>query len=174
MTNQAETPTANQSPPISQKNKGGRPSKAAIAAREGGTAWAKEMIDLYEAGASDVEVASALRLTEKEFDKRYKDDDLFQRLVQIGRLHAKAFWYKQSRLGLRDRSFNGALYIKIMQNRYGWSDKSETTERKPADQMSEDELKTEIDGLMKKMAKKYKGDVGVPAFTELYDKSNVN
>ncbi len=145
-----------------------------IAAREGGTAWAKELIELYEGGASDVEVASALRLTEKEFDKRYKDDDLFQRLVQIGRLHAKAFWYKQARLGLRDRSFNTVLYIKVMQNRYGWSDKTENTERKPADQMSEDELKGEIDTLSSKLMKKYGGEVGVPAFKELYEKRNVN
>lgn len=155
-----------QTPP--PKNKGGRPSKAQIAAREGGVKWANEMIELYEAGASDVEVCAHLRLTEKEFDKRYKEDDLFQRLVQIGRLHAKAFWYKAGRLALHDRSFRDNLYIKIMQNRYGWSDKSESTERKPEDQMSEDDLKAEIDSLMKRFAKKYENDVGIPAFKQLH------
>lgn len=151
------------------KNKGGRPSKAAIAAREGGTKWAKDMIDLYEQGASDVEVCSHLRLSEKEFDKRMKEDELFSRLVQIGRLHAKAFWYKQSRLGLRDRSFNTVLFIKTMQNRYGWSDKSENVERKPDDQKSEEELKSELNILLGRIAKVHGSDPGLPAFKQLYD-----
>lgn len=112
-------------------------------------------MDEYEGGASDVEVCKALRLTEKEFDKRYKEDDLFQRLVQIGRMYAKAFWYKQARLGLRDRAFNGQLYIKVMQNRYGWADKTENLDRKPEDQLSEDELKGEIKTLMTKLNGKF-------------------
>ncbi len=154
------------------KNKGGRPSKAQIAAREGGTAWAKLMIAEYEAGADDVEVCASLRLTEKEFDKRYKEDDLFQRLVQIGRLHAKAFWYKQARLNLHDKNFRDVLYIKVMQNRYGWSEKSETKNLKPEDQLSETELKQEIDGLMGRLAKKHGSDPGLPAFKLLHERAN--
>lgn len=96
------------------------------------------------------------------------EDELFSRLVQIGRLQAKAFWYKQSRLGLRDRSFNTVLFIKTMQNRYGWSDKTENTERKPDDQKSEDELKQELDNLMRRLAKTHGADPGLPAFKELH------
>lgn len=158
-------PTITQTPP---KNKGGRPSKAQIAAREGGTAWAKLMLDEYQQGASDVEVCAALKLSEKEFDTKMRDDDLFSRLVQIGRLQAKAFWYKQSRLGLRDKSFNTVLFIKTMQNRYGWSDKSENVERKPDDQKSEEELKQELDSLMKRLAKAYGADPGMRMFNQLH------
>lgn len=165
--NTLETPTAIPLPP---RNKGGRPSKAKIAEREGGTKWAKEMISLYEAGASDVEVCAHLRLTEKEFEKRYKEDSLFQRLTQIGRLHAKSFWYKQSRLNLNNRSFNTLLFIKTMQNRYGWADKTENTESKPENQMSEDELKEEIASLTKRFTKKYQDDVLTS--TQLNERSN--
>lgn len=150
------------------RRKAGRPSKASIEAREKGTAWAKLMLEEYEQGASDVEVCAALKLSEKDFDKRLAEDELFARLVAIGRLQAKAFWYKQSRLGLRDRSFNTVLFIKTMQNRYGWSDKSENVERKPDDQKSEEELKQEIDSLMKRMAKHYGADPGMRAFRELH------
>lgn len=153
---------------LKPKNKGGRPSKAAIAAREGGTAWAKNMLSEYEQGASDVEVCAMLRLSEKEFDKKLAGDELFARIVQIGRLMSKAFWYKQGRLGLRDRTFNGKLYVDVMKNRYGWSDKSENIDRKPNDQKSEEELKQELDGLMKRVAKHYGLDPGMKMFRELH------
>lgn len=173
METSSNNPQETQSQPAEKpKNKGGRPSKAAIAEREGATRWAKEMLDLYEQGASDIEVCSHLRLTEKEFDKRYKEDDLFQRLVQIGRLRAKAFWYSQQRHGLRDKTFNTILYIKTMQNRYGWADKSENTERKPLDQMDENEMKEELDSLLKKYGKKFGLDPGLPTFKQLYERTN--
>ena len=167
MSTQNEMQTASPSK-VLPKNKGGRPSNAQIAERESKTAWAKIMLSEYEQGASDIEVCSALRLSEKEFDKKMLEDDLFSRLVQIGRLQAKAFWYKQSRLGLRDKSFNTQLFIKTMQNRYGWSDKSENVERKPDDQKSEEELKQEVDSLMKRLAKHYGTDPGMRMFRELH------
>ena len=117
-----------------------------------------------------MEVCAHLRLTEKEFEKRYKEDSLFQRLTQIGRLHAKSFWYKQSRLNLNNRSFNTLLFIKTMQNRYGWADKTENTESKPENQMSEDELKEEIASLTKRFTKKYQDDVLTS--TQLNERSN--
>lgn len=150
-----------------RKNKGGRPSKAQIAAREGGVRWAKILLEEYSQGASDVEVCAELKLTEKEFDQRLIEDELFARLVQIGRMQAKAFWYKQGRLGLRDRTFNGKLYVDIMKNRFGWSERTENTERRPDDMKSEEELKQELDALMKRVQAAYGGDPNMKMYREL-------
>lgn len=112
-------------------------------------------------------MCAELKLTEKEFDQRLLEDELFARLVQIGRMQAKAFWYKQGRLGLRDRSFNGKLYVDIMKNRFGWSERTENTERRPDDMKSEDELKQELDALMKRVQRAYGNDPNMKMYREL-------
>lgn len=114
------------------------------------------MIEMYQAGASDIEVCSALKLSEKEFENRFKNDDLFQRLVQIGRLHAKAWWFNLARANLHNRSFKVDLWLAVMRNRWGWSDnKAKIEESKPEEQMSTEELQAEIQRLLKKREQKF-------------------
>lgn len=109
------------------------------------------MIEMYQAGASDIEICSALKLSEKEFERRFKDDELFRRLVEIGRLHAKAWWYNLARSNLWNKSFKADLWLTVMRNRWGWSDnKSKVEEAKPEEQMSMEELHSEINRLLKK------------------------
>lgn len=114
------------------------------------------MIEMYQKGASDIEICSALKLSEREFENRYKTDEIFCRLVQIGRLHAKAWWFALARDNLHDRAFKVDLWIAVMRNRWGWTDsKSKVEEAKPDEQLSPEELQSEIDRLLKKRDKKF-------------------
>ena len=123
---------------------------------------------LYEGGADDVVVCSALKLSEKEFQKRMRDDEIFSRLVQIGRLHAKAWWYDLPRNNLWNRAFQAAVWRDVMRNRFGWSDgKSENTENKPIDQMSDTERKQEIEALLTQYAKRFGGEPNAEVATML-------
>lgn len=118
------------------------------------------MIHLYEDGAFDVEVCADLKITEKEFDRRYVRDELFQQLVDAGRVLSKRWWYHQVRISLRDKSFNGKLFIDVMKNQFGWSDKVENTE-KISESISELELDQHIESLLKKRGQSDKTDAEI-------------
>lgn len=114
------------------------------------------MIDMYQTGASDIEICSALKLSEREFESRYKNDEIFCRLVQIGRLHAKAWWFRLARDNLHNRAFKTDVWLAVMRNRWGWSDsKSKVEETKPDEQLSQEELQSEINRLLKKREHKF-------------------
>lgn len=122
------------------------------------------MIQEYQKGASDIEICSTLKLSEKEFENRYKNDEIFQRLVQIGRLHAKAWWYNLARSNLHDRAFKVDLWLAVMRNRWGWSDsKSKVEESKPEQQMSQEEMREEIERLLAKRNKKFANEPSTTA-----------
>lgn len=101
---------------------------------------------MYEDGAADVEVCKSLRITYSQFDTRYKDDVIFQQLVDYGRLAAKSWWHELGRKGARgEKNFNYNAWYAYMKNQYGWSDKAEVKGfEKPIDQMSKDEITQEV------------------------------
>lgn len=76
------------------------------------------------------------------FNKKCKQDPSFARLVDYGRLAAKAWWLELGRLAAKGQNkaqFN--FWYAVMKNRYGWSDKMEVGEGdKPISQMSQDEI----------------------------------
>lgn len=113
---------------------------------------------LYEGGADDVVVCSALKLSEKEFQKRMVEDEIFSRLVAIGRLHAKAWWYDLPRNNLWNRSFQAAVWKDVMRNRFGWSDGKSEVDTKPLDQKSDVERKQELESLLVQYAKRFGGE----------------
>lgn len=81
----------------------------------------------------------------REFDKRLNNDDNFAKLVEYGRLAAKAWWLRNGRINLKDKSFQFSMWYANMKNRYGWADKTENTETaKPFEQMSNDELQQQL------------------------------
>lgn len=101
------------------------------------------MINLYRAGASDVEVCKDLGISYNDFDSRKKTDQIFSQIVDYGRLAAKAWWMELGRKGATgERHFNYNAWYAVMKNRYGWSDRSEIVEgtEKNIDQQSKDEL----------------------------------
>ena len=114
------------------------------------------MIQLYEEGALDVEVCKALKVTYQEFDKRYKNDSIFQQLVDYGRLAAKAWWLELGRKGASGKhTIHFQAWYAFMKNQYGWSDKVESVnaDDKPVDQLSHDELMSRISNHKQKLGK---------------------
>lgn len=108
--------------------------------------WEKILAEEYTVGASDVEVMARLRMTVGMFDELYSDptSSHFKQVVDFGRMLSKAWWYRQGRVNLTKREFNGNLWYQIMKNRYGWSEKTTTT-TKEAEEMSSEELEKRIE-----------------------------
>ena len=116
--------------------------------------WVTKVRELYDEGATDVEVMKELKWTEKKFSEYYTTSEGFKALVDFGRLSAKAWWVQKGRKNLENRSFNTPLYAIYMKNNFGWSEKQETTGNvKPVEMMSADELKQEWQKNLPLMAK---------------------
>ncbi len=91
--------------------------------------WDRIMLEEYAKGASDEEVAYALRVTMRKFKDLYATDNAFLEVVDTGRDWGKAVWMKMGRENLNDKSFNGPLWYNNMKNRWNWSDKSEVSDK---------------------------------------------
>lgn len=87
--------------------------------------WAKQILDLYEQGASDVEVAAANKWTIKDYYRQINENVPFGQLVEFGRTLSQAFWEGQARKNLSNKAFNTSLWSFYMKNKYGWADKTE-------------------------------------------------
>lgn len=125
----------------------GRPSKAELEELEQGRHWAAVMAELYEDGASDVEVCKKLKIPFKEFERRCDQEDDFRTLVEYGRLAAKAWWLELGRRAVSKKgSFEFQFWWANMKNRYGWSDKVENVgaDSGPLDQLTKDQLEAEL------------------------------
>lgn len=117
--------------------------------------WVEQVEELYKEGASDEEVLPVLNMTREEFNSSYSTNEKFKRFIDTQRMNAKAWWYRQGRLHLLNKGFNTSLWAFNMKNRHGWAEKSESleiTEGKP-ESLSNDELKSKTDQLLKKFLK---------------------
>ena len=113
----------------------------------------KALLDLYDNGASDAEIARELEITISRFYQLCEENDAFNKFAEKGRTLAMAWWYKQGRLGLFLEKFSSPLYNFNMKNRYGWADKVEsndTTNKEPADI---NQLQGSLKAALKKIAK---------------------
>jgi hypothetical protein len=91
--------------------------------------WREKVIDLYDQGASNREVMRQLKLTPgawKALESNILDSD-FAEIIELGRLYAQAWWESQGRINLKTRGFNTSLWTANMNNRYGWSNKTDST-----------------------------------------------
>jgi hypothetical protein len=91
--------------------------------------WREKVIDLYDQGASNREVMRELKLTPgawKALESNILDSD-FAEIIELGRLYAQAWWESQGRINLKTRGFNTSLWTANMNNRYGWSNKTDST-----------------------------------------------
>lgn len=112
-------------------------------------------MQLYEQGYSDVEVCADLKMPFREFEKRLNNDDIFAKLVEYGRLASKAWWHSRARVNLNDKTFQHSTWYAVMKNRFGWAEKTENTDNaKPMEQMSNEEVETELLKAMRKGKKK--------------------
>lgn len=118
--------------------------------------WAEILTNEYKEGASDIEVMDVLGISKQVFDSQYKDNPVFRELVDIGRLAQTAFWYRVGRKNLKDRSFNNAVWMFNMKNRFGWAEKSESTVAgAPENQLTLEEmqakLQAKVPGILKRL-----------------------
>lgn len=121
--------------------------------------WIEKVRELYDEGASDVEICKELRWSQKQFDDQYNQSEGFRALIDFGRLSSKAWWISQGRKNLQNRSFGTPLYALHMKNRFGWAEKQETTSNgKDVSDMSQDELKQEFQKSLPQIAKYLKSE----------------
>lgn len=89
--------------------------------------WQEDILNLYEAGASDVEIRAYLTKNCKTFStdlwNRFIDEEEeFSKTIKKGREFSNAWWEKQGRENLKDKTFSPVLWYMNMKNRFGWRD----------------------------------------------------
>jgi len=91
--------------------------------------WRKTLLEMFKEGASDREVCCALQLSKGAWDTlmaaQLECD--FAELVDMGRLVSQAWWETQGRKNLHNGKFQYGGWTIQMKNRFGWSEKSESS-----------------------------------------------
>jgi len=99
------------------------PSNETGAPDKGAPTLQEKILSLYSEGASDVEVAAALGLSERRFAQMYEELPAFAKIVDLGRTKEKAWWYHVGRRNLTSKTFQGTTWNMNMKNRFKWADK---------------------------------------------------
>lgn len=105
----------------------GRPKDNLSSLPEG---WYNEVIDLYKAGASDVEVKALIYTWRGSFsndlwDRWLKEEPQFSETIKVGKLLSEAWWSKSGRMNLENKDFSFTGWYMNMKNRFGWRDRQE-------------------------------------------------
>lgn len=108
--------------------------------------WAKQIVEAYELGCSDAEVAAELKVTIKEYYRQITDNPTFAKLVEYGRTLSQAFWEGQARKNLSNKQFNTPLWAFYMKNKFAWADKTESVN-------SNENVNTDLDSLRQQVNK---------------------
>lgn len=119
-----------------------------------GAAWSRDVINLYEEGASDAEVAASLRVPLKAFYARMQASPAFAELIDFGRTLSKAYWEGLARKNVNNKNFNSSLFAFYMKNRHGWADKIETSGSTENVNYNVDEVREQALALIDKFIKK--------------------
>jgi hypothetical protein len=111
---------------MAEKKKVGRPKAKLDLPKD----WQLEVLDLYEQGASDVEVKALIYQTRGSFsndlwERWMKEEPEFSETIKIGKMLSEAWWCKAGRTKLGDREFSYTGWYMNMKNRFGWSDKQQ-------------------------------------------------
>ena len=121
--------------------------------------WVKTLTECYKQGYSDVEVCRELRITLKQFNKAYSDNDAFAEIVDFGRMLSHAWWMEKARTNLSEKAFNTSLYVMVMKNRYGWADKVEASQVDNSSLSSVQELRQRLEKELPKLVKTLRPDL---------------
>jgi hypothetical protein len=89
--------------------------------------WQKSILDLYREGASDVEIRAWLYDVSGSFStdlwtRWINEEPEFSKTIKKGKDLSQAWWEKQGRIALRDKTFSPVLWYMNMKNRFGWRD----------------------------------------------------
>lgn len=121
--------------------------------------WAETLKELYEKGASDVEVCKELGVTTAKFEQMMKENAQFRKLVEYGRTLAQAWWMGHARTALFNKAFNHSLWLSVMKNRFGWTDKGAGDSEIPDAQRSVEELRDQMKKILPKVIKQFSNDL---------------
>ena len=91
-----------------------------------------------------------MKITIKAFYKQIGENAAFAQLVEYGRTLSQAFWESQYRKNLNNKNFNTALLNFYMKNKFGWADKTETTN-------SNENVNTDLDPCVHKSMLRWSG-----------------
>lgn len=112
-----------------------------------------ECLALYKAGAGDVEIADHLGMTLRKFHELCEQNPAFAEFVERGSTVAQAWWWRQARTNLTNKSFNANMWFTNMKNRWGWADKVDThttiEDNKPVEEL-QNQLKLAVEALRKR------------------------
>lgn len=113
------------------KDKGGRPKEGLDILPDG---WYSEILDLYELGASDVEIKALIYKWRGSFsnslwNRWIEEEEEFSQTIKTGKLLSEAWWYRNGRENLKIGEFNYTGWYMQMKNRFGWSDKKESPDQ---------------------------------------------
>jgi len=111
-----------------KKDKVGRPKKEVSELWDG---WYKDILELYEMGASDVEVKALIYTKLGSFsndlwDRWLKEEPEFSETIKVGKLISESWWQKKGRTELGNKEFSYTGWYMNMKNRFKWTDRQET------------------------------------------------
>lgn len=115
--------------------------------------WQKTMLAMYDSGASDREVMRELNLTPYRWDTLMKElSGDFGETVELGRMLSHAWWETLGRKSVKSKDLNTQLYVAVMKNRFGWSEKQNDPGVNGVDagNMSDDDLNRMVKDLLAK------------------------
>jgi hypothetical protein len=117
---------------------------------------AKEVIDLYKQGYTNVEVAEHLEMTKRQFAQLCQTNPAFRELVERGNDIAESWNMRQGRMNLENKDFNTTLYKARMGHLYGWADKIDqnTKQLSVSAEVSKEELIKRIQAYMPELLPK--------------------
>jgi hypothetical protein len=109
---------------MTEKNKVGRPKTKMSDLPKG---WEVKALQLYESGASDVEVrVQALDcMSDDLWYRLMKEEPEFYGTIKKGKLLCQTWWEAKGRCSLENKEFSYTGWYMNMKNRFAWADKQE-------------------------------------------------
>lgn len=102
------------------KHPGGRPTSYE-------PKFCDKVIELFRDGSSIAEIAYELDVAKSTIYEWIDKNEEFSNAMKKGKDISEGWWCKKGRVNIDNKDFNSTLWYMNMKNRFGWSDKQEST-----------------------------------------------